>query len=321
MAKYFLNRILILLPKLIVITIIIFIGIKLMPGDPITYRMAPEDIALMDPQQLALAREKLGLNDPLYMQYFKWITSILSGDFGYSYVTGVRISTMLESRMYTTIELAGIALLVSTVIGVSFGFISAIRQNSFIDYFNTIVGMIGISVPAFFFGLIGIWLFALKLHWLPTGGRLQPGQEAFFSRIEFLVLPCVCLGISLIATLMRYTRSSMLDIINKDYIRTVKSKGVSNVSVYIHHGLRNALTPIIIVVVSRLSLIVSGTVVIESVFNYPGLGTMLITAINSSDMPIIMITTLMIAVCILVSSLLSDLLIAMLDPRVRFGQQ
>lgn len=321
MAKYFLFRVISLLPKLLIITILIFIGMQLVPGDPITYLIAPDQLSKLDPVQLELMRDKLGLNDNPVIRYFRWIGDILKGNFGYSLVSGASIKEMLLQRIPATFEIAVIALIFSSIVGIVLGFLSAVKQNSPIDYINTVIGMIGISVPEFFFGLLGILFFSIKLKWLPTGGRMLPGKEAFFDRIEFMVMPCICLGIGLIATLMRYTRGSMLDVLNKDYIKTSKSKGVSNLKVEIAHGFRNALIPIIVILANRLPMLISGAVVIESVFNYPGMGTMLINAISGSDMPTVMITTLLIAVAILIASLVIDLLAAALDPRIRFGNQ
>ena len=179
--------------------------------------------------------------------------------------------------------------------------------------------MVGISVPEFFLGLSAILIFAIKLGWLPTGGRMEFGREAFLQRIEFLILPAVCLGIAYIATLMRFTRGSMLDVLNKDYIKTAHSKGLSEVSVNLKHGFRNALIPIMVILILRIPMMVSGTVVIESVFNYPGMGSMLLSAISGTDMPVVMISTFIIATVILFASFLIDLITAALDPRIRLG--
>lgn len=321
MTKYFLYRVLQLLPKLFIISALIFIGIQLMPGDPISYLIPPDQLSKLDPHQIEQLREKLGMNAPLIIRYFKWIGDLLQGNFGYSLVSGASIKLMLLQRIPATLEFASISLVFSTIVGIGLGFSSAVKQNTPIDYINTTIGIIGISVPEFFFGLLGILLFAVKLKWLPTGGRMVPGKEALFDRIEFLIMPCICLGIGLIAVLMRYTRGSMLDVLNKDYIKTSKSKGVPNLKVEFNHGLRNALIPIIVILANRLPILISGAVVIEIVFNYPGMGTMLLNAINGSDMPVIMITTLIISITILFASLIIDLLAAALDPRIRFGNQ
>ena len=319
MFKYFSLRLMSLIPKLLVISLIIFIGLQFVPGDPITRTISPEVLAQLNPVQLEDLRTKLGLNDNLVIQYVHWMGNILTGNFGFSLVTGGNIREIIAQRLPRTFELAGCGLFIATFFGIILGFISAIKQNSFIDHFNSIVGMIGISVPEFFFGLCGILLFAIKLKWLPTGGTMEFGKEGFLDRIPYLVMPSICLGISYIATLMRYTRSSMLDVLGKDYIKTARSKGLSEVNVYIKHGFRNALIPIMVIMVLRIPMLVGGTVIIETVFNYPGMGSMLLSAISGADMPLVMITAMIIAAVILLSSFLVDIFTAVLDPRIRFN--
>lgn len=321
MGKYFLKRLLELIPKLLIITILIFAGMQLIPGDPVTYLIPPDSISKLDPAQLEAMREKLGLNANVVVRYSRWLGDILRGDFGYSLVSGASIKQMLLQRLPATFEIAAISLVLAAIFGLVFGYFSATRQNSLIDYANTVLGMIGISIPEFFFGLLGITVFSLKLGWLPSGGRMAPGKEALADRLEYMVLPCLCYVIGLIATLMRYTRGSMLDVLHKDYIKVARSKGLSEFSVNVKHGFRNAMIPVVVILVNRLPMLVGGAVVIESVFNYPGMGTMLLNAINGSDMPVVMITTLITAVCILLASLLIDVISAILDPRIRFGEE
>ncbi len=321
MLKYFVYRFVSLLPKLFIITVVIFIGIQLVPGDPITRSISPELYAKLSQVQLAALREKLGLNDNLVIQYFRWIGNLFQGNMGYSLVNGSSIGDMIVQRLPATFELAVVGLTISTILGLIMGFVSAIRQNKFIDYVNSVLGMIGISVPEFFFGILAIMIFALSLDWLPTGGRMVAGKEAFFSRLEFLVMPALCLGISYIATLMRFTRSSMLDVLNKDYIKTSRSKGVSELNVNIAHGFRNALIPIMVILVFRIPALVGGTIIIECIFNYPGMGNLMMNAISGADMPVVMMCALIFAIAILLSSFLLDIITAMLDPRVKFGKQ
>jgi peptide/nickel transport system permease protein len=281
--------------------------------------ISPEVISQLNPAQLEDLRTKLGLNDSIFIQYIRWMGNLLQGNLGYSLMTGGSIANIITQRLPRTFELAVMGLVIASFFGILFGFISAIKQNSFIDYFNTILGMIGVSVPEFFFGLIAILLFAIKLQWLPTGGTMEFGKESFFERIPYLIMPSVCLGIAYIATLMRYTRSSMLDVLSKDYIKTARSKGLSEIDVNIKHGFRNALIPIMVIMVLRIPMLVGGTVVIETVFNYPGMGSMLLSAISGTDMPVVMITAMIIASVILLASFLVDILTAVLDPRIRFS--
>lgn len=321
MFRYFCWRLFLLLPKLLIITVIIFLALQLVPGDPITRTISPDLYAQLSPNQLEEMREKLGLNDSLISQYFRWISGIIKGDFGYSQVTGGNISDIIAQRLPATLELAIFGLAIATIFGLILGYISAIKKNSFFDYFNTTFGIIGISVPEFFFGLCAILIFAINLKWLPTGGRMEYGKEAFFDRIQYLILPALCLGFQLIATLMRYTRSSMLDVLNKDYIKTARSKGISETKVYVKHVLRNALIPIMVIIVFRIPMLVGGTVVIENVFNYAGMGSMMLSAVSGTDTPLVMIATMIFASAILVSSFLVDMVSALLDPRIRLGAE
>lgn len=319
MLKYFGKRLLALIPKLMVISVIIFLGLQLLPGDAITRTVPPDIYAQMTPEQLDALRESLGLNAPLPTQYFRWVWKMLQGDLGYSIVSGSNISVMLAARLPATLELVGLGLLVATVLGLILGYFSAVKQNTPFDYLCTTFGMLGVSVPEFFLGMVVIVLFAIQLKWFPTGGRLAPGKETFFDRIQYLVLPVFCLGTAYIATIMRYTRGSMLDVLNKDYITTARSKGLSENKVNFRHGFRNAIIPVIVTIVFRLPMLVGGTVVIESVFNYPGMGNMLLSAISGGDMPVVMIATFIIAIVVLLSSVLADLITAMLDPRIRLN--
>ena len=317
MLKYFGNRALALIPKLLIISLIIFIGLQLLPGDPITRTVSPDIYATMTPEQLDSLRTSLGLNDPAPLQYFRWLGNMIQGDFGYSQVSGSNIAVMLMARLPATLELVGLGLGLATVLGLLLGYLSSVKQNTVFDYTCTSLGMLGVSVPEFFLGMMAIVVFALNLAWFPTGGRMAPGHEAFFDRIQYLVLPVLCLGIAYIATIMRYTRGAMLDVLNKDYIKTARSNGLSENKVNFRHGFRNAIIPIIVVIVFRLPMLVGGTVVIESVFNYPGMGNMLLSAISGGDMPVVMIATFIIAIVVLISSLLADVITAMLDPRIR----
>ena len=319
MLKYFCKRLLSLIPKLIVISLIIFIGLQLLPGDAITRTVSPDVYARMTDSQLESLRESLGLNAPLPLQYFRWLGDILQGNLGYSMVSHSNIAEMLAARLPATLELVGFGLFIATLLGLLLGYLSAVKQNTPFDYTCTMFGMIGVSVPEFFLGMMAIVIFAIKLQWFPTGGRMAPGHEAFFDRIEYLVLPVLCLGVTYIATIMRYTRGSMLEVLNKDYIKTARSKGLSDNQVNFRHGFRNAVIPVIVTIVFRLPMLVGGSVVIESVFNYPGMGNMLLSAISGGDMPVVMISTFIIAIVVLFSSVLADLLTAMLDPRIRLN--
>ncbi len=320
MFKYFLSRLLAMIPKLIVISIVIFIGLELIPGDPLSYKIPPDTMAELSDEALEAMREAYGLNDPAYIRYFKWMGSLLTGDLGVSLTSGTPIGQVLLARMPATLEITIAGLLISTIFGLLFGFFSALKKNSPLDYTLTAVGMVGVSIPEFFFGLCAIQVFALALKWLPPGGRTTLGKVMLFDRLEYLIMPVLCVGIAFTATLMRYTRGSMLDVMNKDYIKASRSKGISETRVNLMHSFRNAMIPIMIILVNRIPILISGTVVIESVFNFPGMGSLLLDSISANDMPVVMIATLFIAVAVLTASFLIDMFSAMLDPRIRFGE-
>lgn len=321
MLKYFLRRTVSLIPKLLVISLIVFFALQLLPGDPITRSVPPTVYKNMTASQLEALRESLGLNDPLMVQYFRWLGGLFRGDFGYSQSTGNNIGVMLAGRLPSTIELTLIALLIANVLGILFGYLAALRQNTWVDHLNTTFSVVGISIPEFFFGIIFILIFALKLGWLPTGGRMAPGQPGFFQRLPYIIMPAFCLAISLMATMTRYTRTTMLDVLDKDYVKTARSKGISETAVNIKHAFRNAMSPIMVIMVMRLPMLVSGTVVIESVFNYPGMGSMILDAVSASDMPVVMTTTMVVAAVTLVASFVVDIVTALLDPRIRFDEE
>ncbi len=317
MIQYTAKRLLALIPKLLVISMIIFLALQALPGDPITRTVPPNVYREMTAEQMETLRESLGLNRPWYIQYFSWMGNLLRGNFGYSQINGSDVGKMMADRLPATIELALFALVIANVLGLLFGNLAATHKNTWLDYTNSTISVIGISVPEFFFGILFILLFALNLKWFPTGGRVTAGHGGFFDKLKHIVLPGFCLGISLIATLMRFTRSSMLDVLSKDYVKTARSKGIAEWKVNVGHGFRNALIPVMTLLVFRLPILVSGTVVIESVFNYPGMGSMILDALSGSDMPVVMVSTMVIAMVTLAASCLVDILTAVLDPRVR----
>lgn len=319
MVKHFLFRFISLLPKLLIISVLIFIGLEMLPGDALTRSVPYEAYGSMTEPQKEMLRESMGLNSPPYIRYFRWLGNLLTGDFGYSIVTKSSIARMFALYLPATLQLALLSYIISGVFGVLLGYISATHQNSTIDYTNTVFGLVGVSIPSFLLGLMAILIFTINLRWFPTGGRMAFGKEGYFDRLPYMVLPALSISIANIAYLMRFTRNSMLDVINKDYIKTARSKGLSETVVNIKHVFRNALIPVMIVLVFRLPFLISGTVIVENVFNYPGVGTLLLSAISNADMPVVLMITLVISASILAASLVSDILIAVLDPRVRFG--
>ena len=300
MISYTIRRILILIPTLFIITFLVFLGLELTPGDAVSYMVSPDILANISQESLEQLRDSLGLNDPFITRYFKWIRGITKGDFGYSLSSGVPISEIVFDRLPATLELSVAALLISTFLGSILGIISALKKGTILDNILTFLGMIGVSIPQFFFGLVAILIFSLRLGWLPVGGRLLPGHEAFLDTLPHLVLPSLVLGLTMTAGVMRYARGSMLDILNKEYIKTARSKGLPEWRVKLIHGLRVALSPIVVLI-----------------FQWPGIGKEFVAAVRFQNTPLVMMIALFFVLAMLISSFLIDLFIAMLDPRIR----
>ncbi len=307
-----------MIPMLILISFIVFAGLQLTGIDPIKYMISPDQAS--NAENVELLREKLGLNDPFPIRYGRWIRDIVSGNFGYSIVNGSSISALLAVRIPATFELALFALILSSILGITIGIFSAIRQNGICDYIGRIFAVLGQSVPQFFFGICMIQIFSIKLGWFPSSGRVSPGGGDFYDSFIHLVLPVLTMTLAMCAVLMRYSRNTMLDVLNSDYIKTARSKGIPEWKVYIKHAFRNALRPVLVIICFRLPMLIGGSVVIESVFGWPGIGPIIASAVVSGDYPVIMVTTLMVAAAIMAASFLVDVLTAALDPRVRLGK-
>lgn len=319
MLKFILKKLLFMIPMLLLISIIVFFGLQLTGIDPINFMVSPEMLSANADNVEAL-RESLGLNDPLIIQYFRWLGNCLRGDLGYSF-SGSSISEIIAVRLPYTFELAGWSLLISAVIGIGIGIISAIRQNGIVDYVGRVLAVLGQAVPQFLVGIVLIEIFTIKLGIFPSANRVSPNAaNAFVDAFMHLFLPVVTLTIGMVAVLMRYARNTMLDVLNSDYIKTARSKGIPEWKVYLKHGFRNAMKPVLVILVFRIPMLVGGSVVIESVFSYPGIGLTMTNAIVSGDYPIVLVTTLIIAAAMLICSFMVDVFNALLDPRIRLGE-
>lgn len=319
MLAYTIRRLLALVPMLLIITFLIFLGMELTPGDAVSYMVSPDALANLSPEKLDALRDSLGLNDPFLVRYFLWLQGILRGDFGYSLSSGVAIKDIVFDRLPATLELSGIALIISTVVGSILGTTSALRKGMLSDNLLTVIGMVGVSIPRFFFGLVSILVFSLTLEWLPVGGRLMPGYETFLDRLPHLVLPSLVLSATMTAGVMRYARSSMLDTLNKEYIKTARSKGLPEWRVNLVHGFRVALTPVVVLIGFRLPTLIGGSVIIERVFQWPGIGNEFVAAVRGQNYPLVMMIALFSVLAVLLASFLVDLCTALLDPRVKLG--
>lgn len=319
MLPFIARRLLITVPMLLVISFLIYFGLELTPGDAVSHMIDPEAASRMSPEQFEAMREALGLNKPFIERYWIWLTHVLRGDFGHSLSGGVAISTIVLDRLPATLELSLFALIFSTLIGCTLGLISALRRGSATDNILTVVGMFGVSIPEFFFGLVAILIFALNLGWLPVGGRLMPNYDSYWDHIPNIILPGIVLSLMMTAGVMRYARSSMLDSLSREFIRTARAKGLPAWRINLYHAFRVALTPVVVLIGFRLPSLIGGSVIIEAVFQWPGVGSEFIGAVRGSDYPLVMSIALFSVVAVLMASLIVDVLTALIDPRVRLS--
>ena len=317
MAQFILRRVLVSVPLLVGITLVIFLLANLMPGDPVLAVMTGE--AQLSEAQLQAARERLGLDAPLPVRYIRWLGEVARGNLGDSYITGRPVLETLLRRIPATLELMGVSLLFSVVLGMALGIVSAIKQYSFLDYLLTVLGFAGVSVPVFFTGMLLIYTFAIKLQWLPTSGMTTPGEPfSLVDNFRHLLMPALAIGLLRTAVFMRYTRGSMLEVLQSDFVRTARSKGLSERTVTVH-ALRNALIPVVTIIGLNLPVLIGGAVIIETLFQWPGMGLTYITAVNQRDYTMIMGFVLFTSVFVLISNLLTDISYAFVDPRVTYG--
>lgn len=319
MGRYILRRLLISIPILFVITILVFTLVEIAPGDMTGFFITDESEQYMTEVDLHALRERLGLNDPPPIRYFKWLGRIIQGDFGFSYVESTPVRELLLIRMKNTLILMGAGLTIGVIVGIPLGIFTALRQYSFFDFFISGLSFIGLSMPAFISGIIGMYIFAVKLQWFPAGGMYTPATEKTIGDLlHHLFLPAFILAIMNIARNMRYTRFSMLEVLNQDYVITATAKGMKRWVVINRHALRNALIPVITIIGLSIPGLVVGAVFLETIFTWPGMGKLYYTAVVARDYPVIMGANLMIAIFVLVANLITDITYALVDPRVRY---
>jgi len=317
MSLFVLRRIAIGIVMLFALSVLVFVLLRLAPGDPIDAYINPS--APLSPADLATLRERLGLNASLPVQFFGWLRAALSGDFGYSIQrAGVPVLPLVIGRIGPTILLMFTGLAIAIALGIAAGIVGAVRRNSATDVGLSVAAFVGISSPAFLTALLGLYAFSVLLHWAPSGGMLTPGAAFSYSDLAaHLVLPAVLLAIGYAALIMRYMRASLLEVLNQDYVRTARAKGVREFWVIVKHAVRNALLPIITLIGSTIGIAIGGAIFIESVFNWPGMGLLLVNAVETRDYPVIMCATLLTGASVIVVNLLTDLTYAAVDPRIQ----
>lgn len=320
MKKYLIRRLLLMIPVLIGVSIIIFTLIHMAPGDPYA-SMIDSNVSQED--KVAMLKQ-VGYYHPLPVQYVKWIGNALKGNLGYSIRYEEPVVDVMQRRIGNTILLSLVALILGTVIAVPLGVISATKQYSIFDFIATIFAFIGLSIPAFFFALLLVKFLAFDLKLFPISGMqsIGAGYTGFRYALDVLhhmVLPVIVLSLLHTASLMRYTRSSMLEVVKQDYIRTARAKGVKEKTVIYSHALRNAFIPIITVLSSSLGHLLSGAILTETVFAWPGMGTLVYQAILNRDYPLVISSTMILAICVLLGNLFADIMYAVVDPRIKYN--
>jgi peptide/nickel transport system permease protein len=316
-TRYLAVRLLGAVPTLIGVTLLTFLFIRLIPGDAIAARLGTS--TALTPEQLASLRAYFGLDQPLPVQYWNWITSLLQGDAGYSIRTGRPVFVEIAERLPATLELAVAATLIAIVIGIPLGLLSATRPRSRLDVSARIGGLVGLSLPSFWLGTLIIVLFSIHLRWLPnTGGYVDFARDPL-RNLGLLLFPALTLGLGLAAATMRMTRSAMLDVLGADYVRTARAKGLAPRLILRRHVLKNGLIVIVTLLGIQAGQLLGGAVVVEEIFSIPGIGRMLLTAIVQRDYALVQGGVLVIAILFVVVNIFVDLLYGFLDPRIRLA--
>jgi peptide/nickel transport system permease protein len=317
LLSYLLRKLLLSVPVLFGVTVIVFAIAHAMPGDAVLAMITAE--APSSEELIAMRRGELGLDQPVYVQYLNWIGQILHGNLGRSFVHGRGVGDIIAERLPMTLELMGVALLIAFLLGTTLGVISALRQYKFTDYSLTLAGFVGVSIPDFFMGLLLVYVFALELRWLPSSGISTAGDSfSLIDNLRHLILPAAALALFRAAIFMRYARAGMLEVLNQSYMRTAKAKGLRPGTITLRHGLRNALIPLVTVFGLALPTLFGGSVVIETIFQWPGIGLMFIDSVVNRDSPVIMVYVLITAIIVMLANLATDLAYSVLDPRVSY---
>ncbi|MCJ8140844.1 ABC transporter permease [Falsirhodobacter halotolerans] len=312
MLVFIAKRILISLPTLLIVSVLVFGLQKLLPGDPIL-ALAGEE---RDPAVLEALREQYHLNDPVVVQYFRWLGGVLTGDFGTSLRTNEPVLTLIAQKLPVTIQLATMSMIFALLIGIPMGILAAVRKGTALDWFASLIALSGLSIPNFWLGIMLILLVSVNLGWLPASG-----YESFFRdpvrSLETMIMPAFVLGTALAATLMRHTRSSMLGVMRQDYIRTARAKGLSGGEVVMVHSFRNALLPVITLTALLFGELLAGAVLTEQIFTIPGFGKLTVDAVFNRDYAVVQGVVLCTAVGFLLMNLIADILYVLLNPRMR----
>ncbi len=305
-----------LIPLLIGISLLLFAVIHLAPGGPMDFYA---DNPGVTPEALASMKTALGLDQPMPMQYVSWVTAFLHGEWGYSIRTSRPVLLEITERLPATFMLGGVSLLIAFVIALPLGVISAVKRYTALDYVLTLISFSGISLPVFWLALMLQLVFAVSLHWLPSGGYENIGDGSLIDHLRHMAMPVFILAFATVAKWARYMRASMIEVMRQDYIRTARAKGQSCRGVVIHHALRNALLPFVTVVALDLVNIFSGTVITEAVFSWPGIGKLFIQSMDGRDYPVLMGIMMIASLTLVLGNLLADVAYGLIDPRIQMA--
>ncbi len=319
MVAYLIRRLLINVLVFFLITIAIFMLVHKTPGDPISMLIPPDQLNSGSAAFIAQKRHDLGLDRSVFIQYWDWLGNAVHGNLGYSLLNGRPVTSVLAERIGPTVELMGVGLLLSLLIAFPLGMIAALRRNTAVDYGATVISLGSVSIPVFFLSLIAIYVFTLTFQLLPSSGMSNPAAPGFVDSLRHLVLPAVILGFGNSGPFMRYVRSSMITELSADYVRTAEAKGASPRRVVVRHALRNSLIPVVTIIASNLPQLLAGAVAVEQVFAWPGMGQLAVSSVNQHDYSVIIGFALIVAVLVLLSNLLADVLYTVVDPRVRLA--
>lgn len=314
MIAFLIKRLLATIPTILLVTIAVFMILRLTPGGPAVAMLGDQ----ASPEAVAKLNHQLGLDKPLYVQYLRWLGSALHGDLGRSAFGNQPVTHLIVQRIVPTLELSILALIVSLLIGITAGVIAAVKRNTAVDAVASILAILGVSTPSFWLAILLVLLFSLKLSWLPALGYVSPFSN-LATNLKDMLLPSLTLGVILAAVITRFTRASMLDSLYQDYVRTARSKGLEERTVIVRHALSNAMIPIVTVVGLELGGLLSGAVIIETIFSLPGNGQLLVTAIFNRDFPVVQGLVVVIATVFILVNVVVDVVYALIDPRIRLS--
>jgi peptide/nickel transport system permease protein len=318
MTAYIIRRLIWALVIIILLTLVIFFSMRLLPGDPLIIYIAQSQISNIGPEALAQLRAEHGLDKPILVQYFNWAGGVLRGDLGRSVFYNEDVGKLIARRFPITAQIGVLAFIAATILGTLSGLLAGLRRGKLADQIVTPLAYLGITVPIFWLGILMVYAFGLKLHWLPIGGYTSP-FENFGMYAKQLIMPVACECVLGLASMSRQMRSSVLEVARQDYIRTAWSKGLRERAIVIKHMLKNSLIPVITLMGFAVGMIFGGSVLIETVFNIPGMGRLMVNSIFNQDYVVVQATTLIFGAIVLVVNLAVDLSYGWLDPRIRYG--